>query len=207
MRFTGTLKSWNDDRGFGFIDPTHGGEELFVHIKAFPSGTGRPSVGQQITFEVELGPNGKKRAHSVQYPVRSRSRAPARGESPAPWTVARLLAIPAFVALYAYVIWRWGFKPPILFVYVGVSIAAFVAYGLDKGAALSGRWRTPENTLHMLSVVGGWPGALLAQQILRHKTSKQSFIAVFWFTVGLNVAAFVAWHAGALQALRVASAA
>ncbi len=207
MRFTGVIKSWNDDRGFGFIEPSEGGQELFVHIKAFPSGTGRPSVGQQITFAVEVGPNGKKRAHSVQYPVRQRGRPVPKVESPAPWTAARLLAIPIFAAIYAYVVARWGFKPPVLFVYLGVSIAAFFAYGLDKGAALAGRWRTPENTLHLLSLAGGWPGALLAQQILRHKTSKQSFIYVFWLTVGLNVAAFVAWHAGALKLLGLANAA
>jgi uncharacterized membrane protein YsdA (DUF1294 family)/cold shock CspA family protein len=207
MRFTGTLKTWNDDRGFGFIEAEQGGQELFVHIKAFPSGTGRPSVGQQLTFEVEIGPNGKKRALAVQYPVRNRTSARKRSESPAPWTPARLLVLPAFIALYAYVVWRWGFKPPILLVYLALSLVAFFAYGLDKGAALSGKWRTSENTLHLFSLVGGWPGALLAQQLLRHKTSKPGFILVFWVTVALNVSEFIAWHAGALQALRIASAA
>ena len=42
----------------------------------------------------------------------------------------------------------------------------------------------------------GWPGALLAQQVLRHKTSKTSFIAVFWLTILVNVVGFVALHAG-----------
>lgn len=207
MRFTGTLKTWNDDRGFGFIEPAQGGQELFVHIKAFPSGTGRPSVGQELTFEVETAPNGKKRAHSVQYPVRSRGRVAPRGESAAPWTLARMLVLPAFAAVYVYVGWRWGFRPPVLLGYVGMSLVAFVAYGLDKSAAISGNWRTSESTLHLLSLAGGWPGALLAQQTLRHKTSKQSFVVVFWLTVGINVAAFVAWHAGAFQAVRLASAA
>jgi uncharacterized membrane protein YsdA (DUF1294 family) len=73
-----------------------------------------------------------------------------------------------------------------------------VAYAIDKSAAVSGRWRTPEQTLHLFSLAGGWPGALLAQQVLRHKTSKESFIAAFWLTVLLNAAAFVAWHAGLL---------
>jgi uncharacterized membrane protein YsdA (DUF1294 family)/cold shock CspA family protein len=198
MRLQGTLKSWNDDRGFGFIEPAQGGQEIFVHVKAFPGGSGRPQVGQALTFEVELGPNGKKRAHSVQYPVRPRGARRQRAESPAPWTAPRVLAIPAFIGLCAYVAHTWGMRPAIPAVYVVASIVAFFAYAFDKAAAVRGTWRTAENTLHLLGLAGGWPGALLAQQLLRHKSSKPGFVAVFWFTVVLNVGAFVAWHAGLL---------
>ncbi len=198
MQFSGILKSWNDDRGFGFIEPAQGGQEIFVHIKAFPAGTGRPLVGQQLTFEIETTDNGKKRARSVQYPARARARAPRRPreESPAPWTLPRLLVISAFAAIYGYVAWRWGFRLPVLLAYLGLSLAAFLAYAFDKSAAISGRWRTTENTLHLFALAGGWPGALLAQQLLRHKTNKPDFVDVFWITVALNIAAFVGWHAG-----------
>jgi uncharacterized membrane protein YsdA (DUF1294 family)/cold shock CspA family protein len=196
MQFTGTLKSWKDDRGFGFIEPTHGGQEIFVHIKAFPPGTGRPSLGQQLTFSVETTQNGKKRALSVQYQARARSPRQPREESPAPWTLPRLLVIPVFAAIYGYVTWRWGFRPPVLLAYIGLSLAAFMVYAFDKSSAIAGRWRTAEQTLHLLSLAGGWPGALMAQQVLRHKTSKPGFVGVFWITVALNVAAFVGWHAG-----------
>ncbi|MFM2262519.1 MAG: hypothetical protein RI959_1195 [Pseudomonadota bacterium] len=198
MRIDGTLKSWSDDRGFGFIDPAQGGQEIFVHIKAFPSGSGRPQVGQALTFEVELAPNGKKRAHSVQYPVQGRAPRQQRAESSAPWTVPRVLAIPAFVGVCYYVSQTWGVKPVILLGYAVVSVLAFFAYAFDKAAAVRRGWRTQENTLHLLGLAGGWPGALLAQQLLRHKSSKPSFVAVFWVTVALNVGAFVAWHAGLL---------
>ena len=196
MRFTGTLKTWNDDRGFGFLVPIQGGQEIFVHIKAFPSGTGRPSVGQVLTFEVETASDGKKKARAVQYPVRGRPSPRPQTESPAPWTLPRVLAIPTFVGIYGFVVWRWGFSPPVLLAYFGLSLLAFLAYAFDKSAAVSGRWRTAEQTLHLFSLAGGWPGALVAQQLLRHKTSKQSFVYAFWFTVLLNVCAFVAWHAG-----------
>ncbi len=73
MRFEGTLTSWTDDRGFGFIEPDQGGQEIFFHIKAFPSGTGRPRAGQQLWFEIELGDRGKERAKNVQF-----ARAPRR---------------------------------------------------------------------------------------------------------------------------------
>ena len=193
MRIDGKLKSWNDERGYGFIDPVHGGQEIFVHIKAFPLGTGRPSVGHALTFEVELGPNGKKRAHSVQYPVRGRAR------KPADWTLPRLLAIPAFIAIYYYVASRWPVQPVVIAIYVLASLVAFLAYALDKSAAIQKRWRTSEGTLLLIGLACGWPGALLAQQFLRHKTAKPGFVAAFWMTVLLNMAGFVVLHAGMLQ--------
>jgi uncharacterized membrane protein YsdA (DUF1294 family) len=73
-----------------------------------------------------------------------------------------------------------------------MSVLALVLYGRDKAAAGSGRWRTPESTLHVVALFGGWPGALLAQRIYRHKTRKQPFRTVFWYTVAANCALF-AW--------------
>jgi uncharacterized membrane protein YsdA (DUF1294 family) len=83
-----------------------------------------------------------------------------------------------------------------ILVSLGLSLLTFLAYAVDKSAAINGRWRTREKTLHLLSVAGGWPGALLAQQLLRHKCSKPSFVAVFWITVAANAAGFTAWHSG-----------
>ena len=71
MRLRGNLKSWNDERGFGFIEPAQGGHDIFVHITAFPPSSNRPKIGQALTFEIEAGPNGKQRARSVQYRIPS----------------------------------------------------------------------------------------------------------------------------------------
>jgi uncharacterized membrane protein YsdA (DUF1294 family)/cold shock CspA family protein len=196
MRLSGNLRSWNDERGFGFIEPAQGGKDIFVHIKAFPPGTGRPTIGQVLTFEIELGPNGKKRAHSVNYLVDNRAPKTPQAESLASWTHPRLLAIPAFASVWLYVASRWPVNPMVLVVYIRLSLLTLLAYAVDKSAAINGRWRTPEKTLHLLSVAGGWPGALLAQQLLSHKCSKPSFVAVFWITVAANVAVFFAWHSG-----------
>ena len=75
--------------------------------------------------------------------------------------------------------------------YLPARAATFLAYAADKSAAARGTQRTPESSLLLFSLVGGWPGALLAQQFLRHKSSKQEFRRVFWAVVSLNCVALV----------------
>lgn len=75
--------------------------------------------------------------------------------------------------------------------YLVIGVVTFFVYAKDKRAAINCNWRVPEKTLHILSVAGGWLGALIAQDKLRHKTQKQPFRAIYWLTVAMNVAAFV----------------
>jgi uncharacterized membrane protein YsdA (DUF1294 family) len=70
--------------------------------------------------------------------------------------------------------------------YLIASILTFSTYAWDKSAARAGRWRVPEKYLHFLSLAGGWPGALLAQRLLHHKSRKQPFRIIFWGSVALN---------------------
>lgn len=107
------------------------------------------------------------------------------------------LALLAFAAL-ALLAWRHRLPPVVLLAYAVASVVTFMAYAWDKAAAECGAWRTPENTLHTFALLGGWPGALLAQAWLRHKSSKGSFRWVFWCTVLLNVAG-LAWSVRALR--------
>ncbi|CAN5135657.1 cold shock and DUF1294 domain-containing protein [soil metagenome] len=190
LRETGTVKAWNEGRGFGFISRPDA-QDLFLHIKAFPRGTSDPAIGDSVTFEVETGPDGKLRAsHAV--PATERFVAPMRPTSP---TVG-LLAIVAFVGIYALTVLFWAPVP--LWVgalYIGVSVIAFVAYGIDKSASRLQRRRIAETTLIMLGLLGGWPGAIVGQQFFRHKTAKLSFRAVFWVSVLINVFVFVALNA------------
>src|SRR5690606_6945949 len=91
----------------------------------------------------------------------------------------------------------------VLGVYLLASTITFFVYAWDKAAAQRNRWRTPEAHLHLLALIGGWPGALLAQRVLRHKSSKKPFRAVFWATVTVNCAVlvWVVYDPGALERL------
>ena len=75
--------------------------------------------------------------------------------------------------------------------YAGTSVLSFLFYGIDKAAARAGRDRIPESMLLSLGFVGGWPGAVLAQQWFRHKTAKTSFRIRFWLSVIANWALFL----------------
>jgi len=191
MRTEGLVKSWNHDRDFGFIEPIHGGQEILVHIKAFSPQSGRPHVGQYVSFEIEQNKEGKKRAKNVELVSAARIRAPRRSNSTSDWGTLSLLAIPAFIFLYALVAILWRVPNLVAGAYLALSVACFAAYAADKSAAKSGGRRTPESTLLVIGTFGGWPGGILAQQLLRHKSLKASFRAAFWGSVAINICAFV----------------
>jgi len=74
----------------------------------------------------------------------------------------------------------------VLALYVVLSVISFLVYRRDKSAAQQNQWRTGEGTLILLGLVGGWPGAFIAQQLFHHKTKKRSFQIAYWVTVVLN---------------------
>lgn len=92
-------------------------------------------------------------------------------------------------------------------IYGVLSVLAFATYGIDKAAAKRGWSRVSEQTLLLLGWVGGWPGALIAQQLFRHKTRKRSFRRAFWTSVVGNILVLIGvivlarqaiWNIGAL---------
>lgn len=186
MRSKGKIAIWKDDKGFGFIAPNDGGAQIFIHIKAFRNRNRRPEIGDVVTYSVTKDQQGRTCATSAAYAGEKL----ARKEKRMPSTIGIAVAIVFLTAISASV-YAGNLSPAILAVYLIVSLVTFVAYAIDKSAAQSGRWRTSEGTLHFLALAGGWPGALIAQQTLRHKSKKTSFLIFFWLSVLLNCAAFV----------------
>lgn len=187
MRYQGRITSWKDDQGFGFITTNGSSDRVFAHINAFKNRKRRPTENQIVIYDVETDPKGRMRAENVAF-VGDRS--PAVSSSHNRRSISLILAVFFIVFVVAAVL--SGKLPAIVLVlYLGASITAFVAYALDKSAAQNNRWRTQEGTLHLLGLIGGWPGALAAQRFLRHKSKKQSFQFTFWITVILNCGSFI----------------
>ena len=97
-----------------------------------------------------------------------------------------------FLLVVVVAVLAGSISPWILAIYIFASLITFVVYAIDKSAAGTERRRVPESSLHLLALIGGWPGALLAQQQLRHKTRKQPFRLILWLMILVNFALF-AW--------------
>ena len=119
--------------------------------------------------------------------VRPSSRSAKRRFDP-----SAIVVLVAFALLVAFVAATRGVPAWAALLYLAASLLCFAFYGVDKAAARAGRERISESTLLSLGVIGGWPGAIVAQQVFRHKTSKRSFRLRFWASVAANVAIF-AW--------------
>lgn len=190
-RSTGTLVTWNDDRGFGFLDPGAGERQIFVHISAFPSGAARPQEGVEYSFEIEPTADGRTKAVHVRPAALIAYGRPGGQRWPVGWGTLSYLAIAAFIPLYIVATVRWNLPWWVHALYAATSVGCFAAYALDKSAARTGGWRLAERSLLLLGLVGGWPGAIVARQLFRHKTRKRPFVVEFWASVALNVIAFV----------------
>lgn len=186
MRIKGKITSWNDEKGFGFITPSTGGKQVFVHIKAFGNRNRRPEINQVVTYAMSADKKGRPCAINATLAGDRLPKTTRRSTTPALVIIAAL-----FLLIVAISVLTARIPPLVLAIYIGVSLLTFIIYAADKSAAKKGEWRTQESTLHLLSLAGGWPGALIAQQKLRHKSKKQSFQAAFWLTVLLNCGAFV----------------
>ena len=184
MRHQGTITTWKDDQGFGFITPEAGGQQVFVHIKAFTNRQRRPTGNEKVSYKLATDAKARVRAENVAFVGDGFATTVSLGGRTVSLTVAAL-----FLGLVAASVYAGKLPLPVLVLYLAASPVAFLAYAFDKSAARGERWRTKEGTLHLFGLIGGWPGAFVAQKFLRHKTKKLSFQIIFWVTVVLNCGA------------------
>ncbi|WP_417760261.1 DUF1294 domain-containing protein [Shewanella sp.] len=195
MKGKGHLSQWNDERGFGFITPVNGEQQVFLHINAMANRSRRPTAGELLSYDLAQDKQGRWQALNVmtisdkqqrQQPSnRRRHQQKQRGKS------QYLLLFFSLLALASWQHWLPIYAPVW---YLLLSLVCYITYAVDKRAAKQDRWRIAESTLQLQALLGGWPGALFAQQRLRHKSVKAAFRRVFWLCVLLNLAALFALY-------------
>ena len=193
---------WDPAKAFGFIRSEQTAADIFFHMRDF-SGHQPPSEGLPVTFqEIHVGGKGP-RAVAVQgaasrsagrvptshpAPTRSRARVEPRASAPRdPWLKPILLVALLWAAMLGWASATHRLPAWVVPAWLGLNLWTFVVYWRDKWAAQRGQWRTPESSLHVWSLLGGWPGARIAQQVLRHKSRKEAFQSTYWGTVLVHV--------------------
>ncbi|MBW4562320.1 MAG: DUF1294 domain-containing protein [Mojavia pulchra JT2-VF2] len=201
----GQLIRWKDNRGFGFIQPSDGSQEVFIHITAFKDVNRRPQVGDLIHYQLTVDKNGKvsacnasiKGVTSKLIPQPSSSSARTKSTSKLVMEFSSLalktLLLSLLPGLGSIHFVLTTSNPIPLILYFVMSLITFALYAHDKSCAKQGRWRVPENTLHLCELMGGWLGAFVAQQTLRHKSSKVSYQVVFWVIAILHIGFWLHW--------------
>ncbi len=183
MQQKGQLVEWNDERGFGFIQRIGESQRFFAHVSEFKGR--RPQQGDVVFFCIGQNKKGQPCAVDIEYSKVLPSQASPKYSISSPRS---MLAFGQFIWLIVLITLAqlpWWLLPWSML----ISVITFAVYRSDKMRAQQQQQRTPENTLHVLALLGGWSGALWAQLFLRHKSKKVSFLNVFWLTVVVNLVA------------------
>nr|WP_321399142.1 cold shock and DUF1294 domain-containing protein [uncultured Desulfobacter sp.] len=177
----GTISKWNEEKGFGFITPSTGGKSVFFHINDYSKKHNRPIAGLEVEYFVSIDQKGREGAIGVN-PLNGHKKITLASKQQ---KVACIIFVIFSVTLA--VLYSLKFIPiSVIIFYSIMSLLTLCMYAKDKSAALKENWRTSERTLHILSLLGGWPGAILAQSFLRHKSKKIRFRIIFWVTAISN---------------------
>jgi uncharacterized membrane protein YsdA (DUF1294 family)/cold shock CspA family protein len=204
---SGLIKQWNDEKGFGFIKSDNTAD-VFFHISAL-RGDCRPQIGDNVFYiqkkdaqgrlvaehvrHVELtidNPNMRRRPSTTQSNNANRAEATFQNVWLKFVLFCALLILPSLGVVALFMKQN---EPWILGLYIIASVIAFFLYWIDKKKAENKSRRIPEANLHFSESLGGWIGALLAQQMFRHKTRKMSYQIVFWLIVAAHQVFWFDW--------------
>jgi len=180
----GKIIEWNSPKNFGFIDD--GQRRVFAHIREFKDRHKKPEAGDSLTFTLGTDNQGRpcaKDIRQVGYGGRLR--------------LVHLFILTALLVGPSMAIWRLAGPKNASWLWGWIGLASaitFALYAWDKRCATRQESRIPENVLHFWELIGGWPGAYLAQRSLRHKSSKFSYQFSFWLIVVAHQYVTIDWQ-------------
>lgn len=176
MAIAGKISEWNDAKGYGFITVDNYQGKIFFHITDVHGHGQRPKVNEAVHFTLTKEPDGSLRAVNIERPL--------------VYGFSLALSVWFITVLFASV-YLVDYPPIIVLFYILISAITYAVYAFDRSAMRNGEWRVSEWLLHALSLLGGWPGALMAQSLLRYKIIEQPFRMIFWLTALANFSVFL----------------
>ena len=176
VRLTARVEEWRADRGFGFLRFDE--HRVFIHRRDFAMFHRVPAVGDAVEFVLGEDRQGRICARQAEL---SHDGGRIRGEHLVALAVLLSAPIAALFHFFGREYWYATLGVALL-----PSLLAYLLYADDKGRSRAKTWRVSEKNLHWVSMLGGWPGAYLAQRRYRHKTAKVGFQFTFWATVVLH---------------------
>ncbi len=169
--FTGRIVQWDREKGFGWLETE--GQRIFLHIREFSARHKRPEVGDVIRFIAGTDAKGRICAKGAEH---------VNGGGQ--FAVLDLILVVGLLVLPMLASARLAIDLRLIGGYaVGISTITYFLYAADKNRARAKAWRVSEAALHLCELIGGWPGAFIAQRRLRHKCSKPGYQAFFWLII------------------------
>ncbi|HUS36441.1 MAG TPA: DUF1294 domain-containing protein [Verrucomicrobiae bacterium] len=166
--YTAPIVEWREEQGFGFVQL--GATRVFLHRREFAEFHKRPGIGDRIQFSIGLDKKGRSCAKGATH-----------FNDGGEFKSGDLVILLTLLVLPCVALSRVPVPLPFSFGYfIAASLFCYVMYAADKNSARGGGWRTSEQILHMNELIGGWPGAYIAQRRLRHKCSKTGYMVIFW---------------------------
>lgn len=172
MAISGVVSEWNDQKGYGFISVNDEPIRIVFHIGDLSGHSVRPKVQEKVTFTLAKDGRGNLRATDVHRPI----------------TFGFSFALVIwFITTFVASLYLLNYPTFMISYLLLISGTTYSLYALDKVVSNHSRWQIPESLFHLASVLGGWPGAVFAQSLLRHKPISPSFNACFWLSVFLSL--------------------
>lgn len=191
MQLTGTVVFWRDDKGFGFVVCDQDQQKYFFHIRDQAAGNARPAKGDVLHFQ--LGNDKQNRPIALNWHLAQQAVQVTTVNTTSVYSDATHIMQASQFALFFRIAFFLAVIVALLFgqllyvlplLYIEASLMTYWLYKTDKDAAIARHGnRLAEESLQLFALIGGWPGAYVAQQQLAHKRSKLSFRREFGFVI------------------------
>ncbi len=177
MVLKGKITEWYVDKGYGYIIPDTGALRIKFLLSEVRNSVNIGEIKQPVRFVINQDENGNRRATRVE------------GTRPFPWMT---LIVVWFTATLIGCVYFWQYPVLVPYYYFAVSFVLLVVYWFDKRSEKRNKAVTGESALLFLSLLGGWPGAVVGQYVLNLNPKSFVFQLLFFFVMVFHIS-FVGW--------------